>query len=274
MDVIVDHLDHLVLDQMYSHFPESFHVRDNWARQYVTSYLLLWIGGSIMYFVFAFISYVTMFDRAQRNDKRFIKNQEFLEISVSLKSIPLMAFPSAVIFMGELRGWSKLHDEPLEGVQGWVTITISILAYLFFTDMMIYWIHRWLHHPLLYKPIHKLHHKWVVTTPFASHAFHPMDGFLQSTPYHIYVYLFPLNKWLYLFLFVFVNFWTISIHDGSGFYAGDILNGADHHTIHHRAFNYNYGQYFTLWDRLCGTHRLPTRDNINISEKPHGVKDE
>jgi len=50
---------------------------------------------------------------------------------------------------------------------------------------------------------------------------------------------------------------TISIHDGSGFYAGEILNGADHHTIHHRYFNYNYGQYFTFWDRFCGTHRAP-----------------
>jgi len=124
---------------------------------------------------------------------------------------------------------------------------------------MIYWIHRFLHHPTLYGPIHKLHHKWVVTTPFASHAFHPLDGFLQSTPYHIYVFLFPMNKYLYLFLFAAVNFWTISIHDGAGAYNGVIINGADHHTIHHRLFNYNYGQYFTFWDRICGTHRTPPK---------------
>lgn len=67
-------------------------------------------------------------------------------------------------------------------------------------------------------------------------------------------------------MFVFVNFWTVSIHDNEGVYSGVILNGAEHHTIHHRKFIYNYGQYFTLWDRLCGTHTL------DLSEK--GMKHE
>jgi len=270
MDVAVDLLDPVLFDSMFSHFPESFQQRDFWVRQYISAFLITWIGGSIMYLVFAAFSYVTLFGRAQRKDKRFLKNQELLEIGVSLWSIPLMSIPSTFIFLAEMRGYSQLHDQPVEGIRGFFTVTFSILAYLVFTDCLIYWIHRWLHHPWLYAPIHKLHHKWVITTPFASHAFHPLDGFSQSMPYHIYVFLIPLNKWLYVFLFVFVNFWTISIHDGSGFYAGEILNGADHHTIHHRAFNYNYGQYFTLWDRLMGTHRKPTPQNINISEKPKG----
>lgn len=33
-----------------------------------------------------------------------------------------------------------------------------------------------------------------IPTPFASHAFHPLDGFLQSLPYHLYPFIFPLNK--------------------------------------------------------------------------------
>jgi lathosterol oxidase len=131
----------------------------------------------------------------------------------------------------------------------------------FLPDALIYWIHRWLHHPLLYQPIHKPHHKWIVSTPFASHAFHPADGFLQSTPYHIFVFLFPLNKYLYVGLFIFVNIWTVSIHDGTAYYEGTILNGAGHHIIHHSQFNWNYGQYFTFWDRLLGTHKLESHRN-------------
>ena len=41
-----------------------------------------------------------------------------------------------------------------------------------------------------------------------------MLGFLQSVPYHVYPFLFPLHKGLYLGLFTFVNIWTVSIHDG------------------------------------------------------------
>ena len=51
----------------------------------------------------------------------------------------------------------------------------------------------------------------IVPTPFASHAFHPCDGYIQSLPYHIFIFLFPLHRYLYLGLFVFVNFWSIFV---------------------------------------------------------------
>ena len=50
-----------------------------------------------------------------------------------------------------------------------------------------------------------------VPTPFASYAFHPLDGYLQSLPYHIFIFIFPLHKKLYLGLFVVINFWTILV---------------------------------------------------------------
>ena len=69
-------------------------------------------------------------------------------------------------------------------------------------------------------------------------------------PYHIYPLLFPLNKYLYLALFVFVMLWTIFIHDGAYMVSGTFVNGAAHHTVHHLYFNFNYGQYFTIWYRF------------------------
>ena len=50
---------------------------------------------------------------------------------------------------------------------------------------------------------------YAVPTPFAAYAFHPLDGYVQSLPYHIFPYLFPLHRFLFIGLFVFVNFWTI-----------------------------------------------------------------
>ncbi|KNZ53924.1 C-5 sterol desaturase [Puccinia sorghi] len=57
-----------------------------------------------------------------------------------------------------------------------------------------YLIHRFEHHPIVYKHIHKTHHKWVIPTPFASYAFHPLDGFLQSVPYHVFIFIFPFHR--------------------------------------------------------------------------------
>lgn len=123
-----------------------------------------------------------------------------------------MSLLTCIMFMAEVRGYSRLYeDSSLYG--GKAFFFLSFFTFLFFTDMCIYWIHRGLHHPRLYH-LHKLHHLWKIPTPFASHAFHPLDGFAQSLPYHVYPFLFPLHKGLYLGLFVFVNIWTVGIHDG------------------------------------------------------------
>jgi len=132
--------------------------------------------------------------------------------------------------------------------------------FLFFTDYCIYWIHRLEHHPLVYKHVHKPHHKWVIPTPFAAYAFHPVDGYLQSLPYHIFPYLFPVQKHLHLALFVGVNVWTVFIHDSdmiTGHWLENIINGPAHHTLHHLYFTVNYGQYFTWADKAGGSYRQP-----------------
>jgi lathosterol oxidase len=104
-------------------------------------------------------------------------------------------------------------------------------------------------------------------TPYAAVAFHPVDGFMQSLPYHVFPFLFPLQKFAYLGLFIFVQIWTVMIHDGEYAANGTILNGAACHTMHHLYFNYNYGQYTTLWDRLGGSYRQPNDELFRREEK-------
>jgi lathosterol oxidase len=117
-------------------------------------------------------------------------------------------------FGGEVLGQSMLYGGMPQTAFDWAYLVASIPTFLFFTDCGIYWFHRWMHHPKVYQYLHKLHHKWVIATPFASHAFNPMDGFIQSLPYHIYAFMIPMHKYLYLGMFVFVNCWTVMIHDG------------------------------------------------------------
>lgn len=107
------------------------------------------------------------------------------------------------------------------------------------------------------------HYPFAVPTPFASHAFHPVDGYAQSVPYHLFICLFPLQRHLYLALFVAVNFWSIFIHDSdmiTGHPLEKIINGPAHHTLHHLYYTVNYGQYFTWADRACGSYRQPAKE--------------
>lgn len=90
-------------------------------------------------------------------------------------------------FIINFKGYSKLYYSIDE--YGWLYFTWSLIWFILFTDFGVYWIHRFEHAPFLYSWLHKPHHQWKITTPWASFAFHPLDGYFQSLPIHIFVYL-------------------------------------------------------------------------------------
>ncbi|TFK75100.1 fatty acid hydroxylase [Pluteus cervinus] len=232
--------------------------RDYIPRQLISLSVITLVGVHILYFLFATLSYYFIFNHDMMRHPRFLKNQIKLEIQCSLRAFPGMTILTLPFFQGEVMGYTKLYDG-LDTYGYWYLIA-SVPLFLVFTDYGIYWIHRGLHIPAVYKLLHKPHHKWVVPTPFSSHAFHPVDGWLQSIPYHIFILVFPLHRVLYLVLFVLINFWTIFIHDSdmiTGHALEKIINGPAHHTLHHLYFTVNYGQYFTWADRAGGSYRQP-----------------
>lgn len=205
--------------------------RDSVLRQCLSLYAITYIGILLLYFGVATGSYYFLFDRRMEQHPRYLKNQVAKEIAFSLEAFPVLDLLTLPWFLGDVRGWSMLYDSVEEGPfghaapwQAWAYMAASAVFFLLFTDLLIYWVHRVLHHPVLYKRLHKPHHKWIsesapitsradvtVPTPFASHAFHPVDGYLQSVPYHLCVYLIPIHKYLFIGLFTFVNLWSIFV---------------------------------------------------------------
>ena len=215
--------------------------------------------GAAIYFLVSTLSYVFVFDKTTYKHPKFLKNQIKMEIRQAVDAMPWIAFLTVPFFWAEVRGYSKLYDNLADGPGRWYDFA-QFPMFLLFTDFCIYFIHRGLHHPAIYKHLHKAHHKWIMPSPYASVAFHPVDGFMQSLPYHLFPFIFPLQKFAYLALFVFVQIWTVLIHDGEYVANGTFLNGAACHTMHHLYFNFNYGQYTTMWDRLLGSYRKPNEE--------------
>lgn len=247
--------------------------RNNLLRELVNLWAIVTVFGWLLYLLAASLSYVFIFDKTIFNHPRYLKNQMSMEIKLALSAIPLMSLLTCPWFMMELNGHSKLYMDVDWEHNGLRNILLEFISFIFFTDCGVYFAHRWLHWPAVYKALHKPHHKWLVCTPFASHAFHPVDGYFQSLPYHVYPLLMPLNKVSYLILFTFVNFWTVMIHDGNHMYNSKVVNGTACHTVHHLYFNYNYGQFTTLWDRLGGSYRRPEDDLFDPSLKSKATMD-
>ncbi|POS86697.1 hypothetical protein EPUL_001815 [Erysiphe pulchra] len=239
--------------------------RDNIYRQAISLFFITWFAGATVYFVFSTVSYLLVFDKTTFNHPKFLRNQIRMEIAQAVKAMPVISILTTPFFLAEVRGYSKLYENWSHEPFPYYNI-LQFPLFLLFTDFCIYWIHRGLHHPLIYKRLHKPHHKWIMPSPYASVAFHPLDGWAQSVPYHLFPFFFPLQKFCYLALFFFVQIWTIMIHDGEYVANSPIINGAACHTMHHLYFNYNYGQYTTLWDRICGSYRQPNQELF----KPEG----
>ncbi|KAF7552882.1 hypothetical protein G7Z17_g4061 [Cylindrodendrum hubeiense] len=232
--------------------------RDDIYRQCLSLFLIASFGATAIYFVSATLSYYLIFDRRLEHHPRFLKNQVRQEINCSLFAIPIISVLTLPFFLSEVRGGSLLYTNFDD--YGWGWVVVSTLLYMLFNDIGIYWIHRLEHHPSIYKYVHKPHHKWIIPTPWAAIAFHPVDGYVQSLPYHVFVFICPMQKYLYMVLFVMVQIWTILIHDGdmiTGHWLEKFINSPAHHTLHHMYFTCNYGQYFTWADTYWDSHKAP-----------------
>ncbi|UDD65234.1 hypothetical protein AFCA_012425 [Aspergillus flavus] len=244
MDVLLDILDTYVFDRFYAailpatnpvtapagtynkhiglYYPlppspyadSSTWKRDDIVRQTMSLFLIGWIFATALYLIGSTIIYHTLFDKRVMRHPHFLPNQIRQEIRQGITSIPVIAVLTAPFFLAEVRGWTKLYDFADEApfrAYNWLQYPLFVC----FTDCGIYWIHRGLHYPPVYRWLHKPHHKWIMPSPFASYAFHPVDGWSQSIPYHVYPLLFPLQKSAYLGLFVFVTMWTVFIREFS-----------------------------------------------------------
>ena len=157
-----------MLDPATSLFP-----RDSMIRQFTSLFFLAWAGSFLLYMSVSTISYYALFDRRLEHHPRFLKNQIRMEIDMSLKSMPIIATLIIPWFVAEVRGQTLMYDHIgdygsawfkgtiLEGYGPWAYCAFSMAVFLLATDFCIYWIHRWLHIPAIYKRLHKPHHKWV-----------------------------------------------------------------------------------------------------------------
>jgi Delta7-sterol 5-desaturase len=137
-------------------------------------------------------------------------------------------------------------------------VVLELLALLVWNDIHFYAVHRTLHHPVLVRRVHAAHHQSVVTTPWSTYAFHPVEALLLGS-----VLLPPMLVWSFtpaaLVLLPILSLTYNVIGHGNVRALPRrwqwLSNAHDHH-LHHACHRGNYGFLFTFMDRLFGT-QLP-----------------
>jgi methylsterol monooxygenase len=118
-------------------------------------------------------------------------------------------------------------------------------------EIGFYYFHRLLHHPLLYRRIHKQHHEWIAPVAMCSVYCHPVEYILSNL---IPVVAGPMitraHASVGLLWYLMVIFVTSVHHSGYHF---PLLPSSESHDYHHSKFNQCFGVIGVL-DYLHGTN--------------------
>ena len=199
----------------------------------------------------------------QLNRDRPTRRLMLQEIRYSLISTPIYALPAAIALEAFKDGGTKIYVDP--SVYGLWWLPASFLLLLLVQDTHYYWTHRLLHHPRLFAFAHAGHHRSREASPFASFAFDPIEAMLTAWVLPLLVFLIPINLYVIVALLTLMTISAVMNHCGWEVWPdrwvrtgpGAQLITATHHSRHHTHMRTNFGLYFRLWDRLCGTDGMP-----------------
>lgn len=184
--------------------------------------------------------------------------REIYRSLLSLVAFGLTSGATVFIKWGGIR--TRLY-RPID-LHGWGWYVASFALCVVIHDAYFYWTHRLLHHPWLFRRVHRVHHLSNNPTPWAAYSFSLPEAFVQAGIGPLLVYCVPMHYSAFLLFMTWQIAFNVFGHCGFEIYprwflntwAGRVLNTPTHHAMHHEKVGANYGLYFNVWDRLLGTN--------------------
>lgn len=231
-----------------------------------THWVLLMLGDMLRYAVFASLFWALLWvalarplARRRIRPERPGARQMATEFLYSLRSTAVFATISLGPAIALKAGW--INGDHLARSWGpawfWISLVVMILAH----DAYFYWVHRLAHHRGLFRRVHRRHHLSHNPSPFTAYSFDLAEAALMGSFVPLWVLLVP-TQWVVVDLFVLHQIIRNTLlHSGievmparaDGRPLFDWMTSTTHHDLHHGQMRWNFGLYFTWWDRWMGT---------------------
>ncbi|HEX2606988.1 MAG TPA: sterol desaturase family protein, partial [Flavisolibacter sp.] len=177
------------------------------------------------------------------------------EVSWSCITALIFAVSGTLTLLMWQKGWTRVYID-IHALPLWY-LPLSLAAGLLIHETYYYWLHRWMHHPKVFRIVHKVHHDSNITSPWTAFSFHPIEGLFQALFLPLLLLIIPMHVYVLLIQLTIMTFSSVINHLDIEVYPkrfnrhflGRWLIGATHHSLHHKQFKYNYGLYFTFWDK-------------------------
>lgn len=155
----------------------------------------------------------------------------------------------------------------------WGALALQVVAIVLVHDAYFYWMHRAIHHRKLFRVWHLHHHKSKTPTPWAAYSFSAPEAMVEAAFVPAYLLAATTLGIEYHGLAMFLFLWHMIIRNVIGHCGVEIYpsgwvdnpitgwwNTVTHHDLHHSTGTYNFGLYFTWWDRWMGTEHPRYRE--------------
>jgi len=184
------------------------------------------------------------------------------EVRWSLLSAAIYGIPAGLAaWAWQAHGWTRIYSDVGAHPLWW--LPVSLFVYLFLHDTWFYWTHRWMHRPKVFAAAHSVHHASKPPTAWAAMSFHPYEAVTGAIVIPALVFLVPIHVAVLGLVLLIMTVMGITNHMGWEMFPHRLVHSAvggwvitaSHHQRHHELYRCNYGLYFRIWDRLCGTDR-------------------
>jgi len=213
--------------------------------------------AGLFYFIF-YVWFPLKWKERKINKKIFKAGQLKKEIKWSLITSVLFSVAGTITVILWQKGYTKVYTQVDQ--YGWWYLPVSLIAFMLLHETYYYWLHRWMHQPWVFKIVHKVHHESNIASPFTAFSFHPLEGLLQAIFLPVMLLILPMHYYIIIIQLTIMTFSSVINHldieiypKGSHNILGKWVIGATHHSLHHKQFKYNYGLYFTFWDKIKNT---------------------
>ena len=188
------------------------------------------------------------------------REQLIIEFLHSLRSIAIFSVLSVSTYFMWRAGflpWAEVNAQMTGPFWFWGSVALMLLAH----DAYFYWVHRWIHEPKRFRLYHRRHHRSMNPSPFTAYSFDLREAGLMV----LFVILWEIavpNPSGATGMFVIISLIKNTLaHSGFELMPAtkdkrpllDWFTTTVHHDLHHARAGYNFGLYFTWWDKWMGT---------------------
>ncbi len=186
-------------------------------------------------------------------------SQLLTELAISIRSMAIFAVAGVAILHLERLGFYSL--QPLARSWGALWYWTSLVATIVVHDAYFYWSHRLMHDPRFFRRLHRRHHRSNNPSPFTAYSFDVGEALLMVVFFVVWPMIFPMAWGVHGLFMVFQIARNTMLHCGYELRPAradgrpwlDFMTTTTHHDLHHAQAGYNFGAWFTWWDRWMGT---------------------